>query len=223
MIKAVIVDFDDTLCLTEQTSFELENEVLHLMGRPEQSRSIHRSTWGQPLYEVIEHRSPGVDVTVFQQLMGEKIASWVEEGRIDAIPYANLDTLDKLINDGRQLYVLTSRTHNEVEHLLAADHDLAHRIKAFYYRDIMEYHKPDPRAFDGLLSDNGFARSECVYVGDSPSDAAAAKQGQMHFIASLESDLRTEHDFRAYAVDLFIEKFTKLPQAVKRLDQEVLS
>jgi phosphoglycolate phosphatase len=32
MIKAVIIDVDDTLCLTESICFELENDVLKQMG-----------------------------------------------------------------------------------------------------------------------------------------------------------------------------------------------
>jgi phosphoglycolate phosphatase len=219
MIKAVIIDFDDTLCLTEQACFELENETLRLMGRPPQPRDIHRGTWGQPLYEAITVRSPGVDVRVFRQIFEEQIPTWVQDGKLDAINPKNFDALDVLANQGKELYILTSRTHKEAEHLLAADHDLANRIKAFYYRDIMEYHKPDPRAFDILLNNHGLERSECVYVGDSPSDAAAAKQGHMHFIASLESGVRTREDFAAFEVDVFIDLFTDLPQAITTIDK----
>jgi phosphoglycolate phosphatase-like HAD superfamily hydrolase len=39
MIRAVIVDVDDTLCLTEEASFALENEVLSRMGRPPMPRA----------------------------------------------------------------------------------------------------------------------------------------------------------------------------------------
>lgn len=222
MIKAVVIDFDDTLCLTEQACFELENEVLRLMGRPPQEREVHRKTWGQPLYEAITVRSPGVDAVVFRQIMEEQIPVWVLEGKLDAVNPKNFDALDEVASQGKELYILTSRTHKEVEHLMEADHDLAGRIKAFYYRDIMEYHKPDPRAFDVLLNNHGLARSECVYVGDSPSDAAAAKQGHMHFIASLESGVRTREDFAAFEVDAFIDYLTDLPQAIRALDRNIL-
>ncbi|GEM_PF-2707710 len=33
MIKAVAIDFDDTLCLTEEATFKLENATLVRMGR----------------------------------------------------------------------------------------------------------------------------------------------------------------------------------------------
>lgn len=173
MIKAVILDFDDTLCLTEEACFILENEVLALMGAKQQTREMHHKTWGQPLFEVIKTRSPGVDAKKFRQLVQENMPLWIAENRLDHLPPKRLDILDEIVR-GKELYVLTSRTHTELEHLLAPDHELAKRVKAFYWRDIMEFHKPDPRAFDLLLQEHNLKPEECVYVGDSPSDAAAA-------------------------------------------------
>ena len=217
MIKAVIIDFDDTLCLTEKACFELENEVLGLMGATLQSRELHQKTWGQPLFEVIKERSPGVDAKKFKQLVQENMPAWVAENRMDNLPPERLTVLDELLAAGKELFILTSRTHAELAHLLAPDHGLAKRIKAFYWREIMPYHKPDPRAFDILLKDHTLQRSECVYVGDSPGDAAAAKQADLHFIASLESGLRTKTDFSDYAVDKFIRHLQDLPRVVSAL------
>lgn len=41
MIQAVVIDVDDTLCLTEAACFDLENEVLKRMGREPMPRAIH--------------------------------------------------------------------------------------------------------------------------------------------------------------------------------------
>lgn len=221
MIKAVIVDFDDTLCLTEEATFYLENEVLRQMGRTPMPREIHKSTWGQPLFDAIKTRSPGVDVERFRQLIDEVQTNWVGLGKIDAVDELRLAALDALMEQGKKLYILTSRTHQEVRHLMAPDHGLASRITTFYYRDVMEFHKPDPRAFDVLLNDHGFDRNECVYVGDSPSDAVAAKQAHMHFICSLESGVRTEEDFEGLRTDVFIPRFSDLPAAVALLDKNL--
>ena len=220
-IAAVIVDFDDTLCLTEEAAFVLENEILGMMGRPPMSRELHKTTWGQILLEAITVRSPGVDVEVFRKLLAEHIPKWVASGRLDAIDPLNLAALDALITLGKKVYILTSRTKEEVVHLLAPDHDLAKRITAFYYRDVMEFHKPDPRAFDVLLRDHAFERQACIYVGDSPSDAQAAKQAGLHFVACLESGLRTEGDFAGLNADLFIQRFADLPGAVTFIEQSL--
>lgn len=221
MIRAVIIDFDDTLCLTEAATFELENEVLVRMGRQPQPREIHKATWGKPLFEAITLRSPGVDVPAFQKLLVQAQAEWVKVGRVDAIPAENLQSLDALLDAHKELFVLTSRTHGEVAHLLEPDHHLASRVKMFYYRDIMPYHKPDPRAFDSLLQENDLDPEECVYVGDALSDAIAAKGAQMHFIACLEAGIRTRKDFNSQAVDVFAKRFVDVPAAVTQLDKRL--
>jgi phosphoglycolate phosphatase len=85
----------------------------------------------------------------------------------------------------------------------------------------MKYHKPDPRAFDSLLEENSLEAQECVYVGDSLGDAAAAKGAKLHFIASLESGLKSREDFSGYPVDAFIGSFPELAHAVHTLESSL--
>lgn len=218
VIKAVIVDFDDTLCLTEEACFNLENEVLKRMDRPPQTRDIHLTTWGQPLFEAIKVRSPGVDVDTFRKVLTKAHMDWVKLQKIDAVTEENLRTLDTLLNKGKDILILTSRTRGGLKHILEPNHHLASRVKAFYYRDVMLFHKPDPRAFHQLLEDHNLRPEECVYVGDTPSDAQAAKGAGLHFIASLEAGTRTKKDFANEQVEHFITHFKELAKAVAKLD-----
>lgn len=220
MTKAVIIDFDDTLCLTEAACFEVENEALRQMGRRPMSRSVHVSTWGQPLFDAITTRSPGIDVEAFKVAYHPIIAEYTKAGKYDEIAAVNYEALDKLAERGRLLFILTSRTRGEITHLLASDHKLAVTIKAFYYKENMQYHKPDPRAFAGLLSSNGFKPEECVYIGDSVSDAIASKEAGLKFIASLESGLRQKSDFNPRQVDKFVYKFPDVINAIAELESE---
>lgn len=219
MIEAVVVDLDDTLCLTEAACFEMENEILVKMGREPMGRDIHVSTWGTPLYEAILQRSPGVDLDEFKKLYVPTINEYTQAGKLDAIPQENLQALDQLIALGKFVMVLTSRTHEELHHLLEPDHLLAERVKAFYYRDNMQFHKPDPKAFDELMSDHNLTAANAVYIGDSVSDAVAAKEAGLHFVASLESKLRTADDFGHLPVDAFINTFPEIVQVVQELDK----
>jgi phosphoglycolate phosphatase len=218
MIEAVVVDLDDTLCLTEAACFDLENEILAKMGREPMSRDIHITTWGKPLYDAISQRSPGVDLDQFKKLYAPTIKEYVQVGKLDAIPQENLDALDQLIALGKLVMILTSRTYEELHHLLEPDHLLAERVKAFYHRDNMQFHKPDPRAFDELLRDHKFSTTNAVYIGDNVSDAIAAKEAGLHFIASLEGGLRTRGDFAHLPVDAFIDTFPEVVQVVQELD-----
>jgi phosphoglycolate phosphatase len=218
MIKAVIIDVDDTLCLTEAACFDLENEALQRMGRGSMERAVHLGTWGQPLFDAIAVRSPGINVEEFKVAYHPVIDEFIADGRLDSIPEANYQALDRLVELGKKLMLLTSRTHDEFKHLLAPDHLLAGRVSAFYYKDNMAYHKPDPRAFDEVLRDNNLQSSQCVYIGDSPSDAAASNQAGLGFIASLESGIRQRQDFDGYEVAAYIDKFPDVVNALVELE-----
>jgi beta-phosphoglucomutase-like phosphatase (HAD superfamily) len=51
MIKAVILDLDDTVCLTEEACWNLENETLAAIGRAPIPRELHKATWGKKMFE----------------------------------------------------------------------------------------------------------------------------------------------------------------------------
>lgn len=216
-IKAVIVDFDDTLCMTEAACFAMENEMLRRMHRPPQSRKVHKQTWGIPLAPAMELRSPGIDLTEFWEVFPEVHAEYVKAGRIDAIPESNIAALQELRTMELQVMILTSRTKTECEHLLHADHLVASLVDAFYHKDNTDWHKPDPRVFTHIEKDHGLKPKECVYVGDALGDAAAAKGAGLHFVASLQGGILTEQDFADFAVDAFMTKFEELPTIVRRL------
>ncbi|MFE0148871.1 HAD family hydrolase [Nonomuraea sp. NPDC059007] len=218
MIRAVVIDVDDTLCLTEAACFELENEVLACIGREPMSRDVHLSTWGQPLLEAMPSRSPGIDVEAFAAAYPAVLRRYVADGRLDVVAQENLQALDALAAAGRSLMLLTSRTEAEVEHLLAPDHALTGRLAAVYHAGNMRYSKPDARAFDELLAATGLDPHHCLYVGDSPGDARAANGAGLRFIACMQSGVRRRADFAAHRVDAFIDTFPQMVEAVAHLE-----
>jgi phosphoglycolate phosphatase len=218
MIRAVAVDLDDTLCLTEAVCFDLENEVLARLGRPPMSRAAHLATWGAPLLDAIRDRSPGVDLPGFAAEYRLVHHRYVAAGRLDVIPPENLAALDRLIAAGREVMLLTARTLAEMAHLLAPDHPLTGRLTAAYHAGNVRFGKPDPRAFDELLADAGLRPAECVYVGDGPGDARAATGAGLRFMACLESGTRDRAAFAGYRVDAFLARFADVADAVTRLD-----
>ncbi|MBB5084123.1 HAD family hydrolase [Nonomuraea endophytica] len=218
MIRAVVIDVDDTLCLTEAACFELENEVLACIGREPMSRDVHLSTWGQPLLEAMTLRSPGIDLEAFAAAYPAVLRRYVADGRLDVVAQENLQALDALAAAGRSLMLLTSRTEAEVEHLLAPDHALTGRLAAVYHAGNMRYSKPDARAFDELLAATGLDPRHCLYVGDSPGDAHAANGAGLRFIACMQSGVRRRADFADHHVDAFIDTFPQMVEAVARLE-----
>jgi phosphoglycolate phosphatase len=213
-IRAVIVDVDDTLCLTEEASFHLENEVLAEMRRPPMTRALHLSTWGEPLLEAMPHRSPGLDLDRFAALFPPMHQRYLAEGRLDVIPPSNLAALDRLVSEGRTIMLLTSRAEAEVRHLLAPDHALATRVTGAYHTGNTRFTKPDPRVFDELLTDTGFKPSQCVYIGDSPGDALAAGGADIPFIACLQSGVRHLNEFDPHYVTAAVDSFPEIPSVI---------
>lgn len=210
MLKLVLLDFDDTLCLSEESCFHFENKIAQSMGFSPMSRTIHQITWGQNLKDAILERIPGIDNEEFMRRFEASVPQAIQDGLFDSVPERNLEVLDKLKQAEKKIAILTSRSLGEVEHLLHQKHPLHRRVDAFYHSDNVEHLKPDPRVFNNALYQFNVLPRECIYIGDSPSDAVAAKGADMHFIAVLESGLRTKEDFSQQEIDLYVDKFTDI-------------
>jgi len=210
MIKLVIIDFDDTLSLTEEAFFGIENHIANGMGFPPMTREAHQKNWGVPIQKAITQRIPGIDPDEFLKNLGELLPGFVASGRVDTISDENIETLKKLKNGDKHLAILTSRKIQEAKHLLDENHHINKWIEKIYHADNLEYLKPDPRAFTQSFIDFNVEPKETVYIGDSISDGISAKGAGMHFIALLESKLRSRDDFRSVPVDFFAETFPEI-------------
>ena len=210
MIKLVLLDFDDTLCLSEEFCFHFENEVAKAMGFNPMSREVHKKTWGQHLSESIKDRIPGIDAAAFMERFEKMIPQAIAEGRFDSIPQRNIDVLKKIKEAGKKIAIVTSRSFVEIKSMMQPPHPLSTLIDKFYCRDNVDHMKPDPRVFNKALYEFDVMPIECVYVGDTLKDGFAANNSGMDFIAVLESGLVPCYAFKNVniQVDYFAEKFT---------------
>lgn len=219
MIKAIILDFDDTLCMTMQACYKIDNALVQQLGHPSISKEIYQQTWGLDYDIATSLRAPGIDVNQFRKLLAQELPKYIQSGEYDAISDERIAVLKKLREQGKKVLVLTNRDVLELQHILHPEHKLAELVEAFYYKSNMKYHKPDPRAFAHIESEHRWKPHECVYVGDSVGDAVAAKGAGLHFIASLESGLRKKSDFKSCPVDDFIYHLSELPDAISKIDK----
>jgi phosphoglycolate phosphatase len=220
MIKIVILDFDDTLCLTEKACFNIENEIAVDMGFFPMNRKTHQKNWGSPIRKAIAQRIPGIDVNEFMKRQERVVADYVKSGKLDIVPEKNLKILDELKEKGKKIAILTSRSLPEVQHLLHKTHPLNNRVEIIFHKDNSEYLKPDPRSFNQILHHFDAQPDECIYVGDSIGDAIASKGAGLHFIAILENGLLTKRDFINQNVDFFADKFSSIADYIICNDHE---
>lgn len=221
MIKHILFDFDNTLSMTEYGNFLVENESARRLGYKQQSREIHKKTAGIELKDSLKIRFPGCDSEKLMDIISNDVfPEFIKKGKIDIISFATYKTLMELKNSNYQLHILTSRRKPVVAHLLNPNHKLNKYIKSMFYLEKTVFKKPDPRVFDIPLLQLSAKPNECVYVGDSPEDLCAKKAG-LFLIISLESKLRKKEDFNEGQVDFFVEKFSKVPKAIKFLQENL--
>jgi phosphoglycolate phosphatase len=211
VIKAVILDFDDTLFMTEEVCFHLENDTGAVLGLPPMRRKVHLETWGMTVEQALPLRFPGANLSSYLHAHGEIVKQYVASGQLDQLSGQNVNALTQLNESGYKLYAVTSRDIREIGHFLDGSHILMQYLhpEAMFHKGNNAYHKPDPRVFDGVLSASGFKPSECVYAGDSLTDCRAAKGAGLLFVACLESGLRQREDFESLEAqpDGFIDTF----------------
>ncbi len=217
-IEVVALDFDDTLCPSEGPSYELENRVLATMDRGPIDRDLYRKHWGVPLLDVIGDLSPGIDVDTFATAWQVEIAESAAAGHIDIVPDENYKALDRFLEMGKTVVLLTNRAHVELAHLLIPEHPLATRLHGFYYEETVVALKPSPKVFDTMLEDYEVGPDQCLYVGDTVKDARAACGAGLHFVACLENGLTTPEDFASLPVDRFIYRFPDIVETVASIE-----
>ena len=218
MIKLILVDFDDTLYLSEEACFHLENKIAARLGFSPMSRKSHLANWGQPLNKVISQRIPGIDTDAFMKLFPVVSHEEALKGNFDNIPNKNIETIKKLKAEGYLFVILTPREGREIGHLISTGASVMNTIDGLFYQERYQYKKPDPRIF--LLPESVFkvGFNEMVYVSNTLSDVKLCNEAGVHFIASVENKLRKPEDFKSLGAKWIINKFTDLPKQIALLN-----
>jgi phosphoglycolate phosphatase-like HAD superfamily hydrolase len=88
----------------------------------------------------------------------------------------------------------------------------------------VEHHKPDPEGVFKAIDALKISPSQCIFIGDSVTDAQTANNAKIKFIASL-TGTTTKNEFKEYPVDFFLDEITKLPSYLlnKRVDAPSLN
>lgn len=85
-----------------------------------------------------------------------------------------LEVLEALHASGRQLALITSSGHQQVQHLLDK-YQLAPFFQVIIAGDDVVHHKPHPEPLEKALKALGGTKSQALMIGDSDKDLGAAK------------------------------------------------
>lgn len=190
--SAAIFDFDDTLALTMPNRWHCLVLAAQHFGTSLDPDAI-REYWGLPFGQLIERLMPAVPYEDFYRHYFDVMALNPSELAPGAEP-----VLRELKSLGIVCMVVSSGSRELVSHDLEVLGIAGYLEKLYAFEDC-EYHKPDPRVFDGVrfkLMNLGIAWENAVCLGDSTRDLIAAEGAGLQFVA-ITTGLHSRLEFRA--------------------------
>ncbi len=176
MKKAVIFDFDGTICDTLSDCADCYNAVLRSFGYPEKSEDIYRSVFGNTLAEIVRRILPEEErsrekIDAVAACYRKTYASWDKK---KSLPFPGvMDSLLKLREAGLVLAV----NSNKVQEILI---DMTEHAFPGIFSEVIGHSselpgKPDPAGVLSILGKYGLTAADAVYVGDGRSDIETAE------------------------------------------------
>lgn len=177
MIKAIILDVDDTLLNFSKYAVKEILEIIKLLNlKPVEIEKINK-LWGITIQKIVEKIWGKKHTKKFKR----EFIRLQKDKRFPPNPHA-LQLVRKL----KKQYKIGAVTSKPKElariHLKKAGFDL----KNFYFINAAEdtkYNKPDPRVFSKPIKKLKLKPKEIIYIGDSIFDYIAAKKAGLNFIA----------------------------------------
>jgi phosphoglycolate phosphatase len=184
-VRAVILDFDYTLADSSEGTIRCINHALAGLGLPLTTPEMAKQTIGLSLPDTLTFLvgapSPS-QVERFTQLFLE-MSERVMVAQTVLLPGA-FDAMAELRRRCLPLAIVSTKYRRRIEAVLERE-GLYNMFEVVIGGDDVAQPKPAP---EGLLLAASRLRLEpacCLYVGDSPTDAEAARRAGMPFIATL--------------------------------------
>lgn len=213
MIRAILFDFDYTLADTSRGVIECINSALGEMGLPAVSDEKARETIGLSLQETFVHVSDTVD----DERSAEFERLFVK--RADEV-MADLTTVYKEVHESLLflkgqflLGIASTKFRYRIETILKREEILSAFDVIVGGEDVV-YHKPHPEALLKAAHQLRCPPDEVLYVGDSVTDAEAARRASMCFVAVL-SGVTEEERFKRYSPAGIIGNVGKLGELIQ--------
>lgn len=202
-VRTIIFDFDYTLVDSAQGTIDGVNFAFEEMGLPIASDDAVRRTIGLSLPDILT------------ALAGDAYAKYTDEftrlflQRADetmvalAEFYAEVpQTVKALRGCGIQLAIVSQKTRRYIQPILEKE-NLLEEFEVIVGGGDAAF-KPDPEGLRLAVAQTGSVPANCLYVGDSVTDAETARRADIAFIAVL-SGVTPRAAFEAYDVYAILE------------------
>jgi len=214
MIRAVILDFDDTLVHSHDQVFQNMEIIARKMGLPHPKETVFNERYGSTWKDFVRQMWPQVDLTEWRNSYLTSMSSMKRSPPVAGV-HAALDLL-------AQRYVLGLVTGSGKDHVIRNAINAKIDIKKFSFiltQDEIQKPKSDPHYFDsalGKLAKIGISKEEVLFVGDSVHDLVISENTGVHFVGVLTGP-GTKDDFLEKGLDdhLIISSITSLPYLIQ--------
>lgn len=216
---AAVFDLDGTLVDTLPDLWSALNVLLAEIGRPALPAEAVRLMVGEGAASLVAQglaaTGDPLDEGARAGLTRRYVEIYAERPAADSTLYPNaLATLRRLAAEGLALGVCTNKPQGLSDAVLQAL-GVAPLLGAAVGGDALPFRKPDPRHLAAVLDRLGVGAHETVYVGDSPTDVAAARAAGVPVVAVSWGYTRVAP--AELGADALIDDFAALPAALARL------
>jgi haloacid dehalogenase superfamily, subfamily IA, variant 1 with third motif having Dx(3-4)D or Dx(3-4)E len=206
----LLFDFDYTLADSSAGIIECVNFALQKMGFKKAGSKVICRLIGLTLDDT------------FTELTGERQAERINEFKMGFKKRADevmadltflydsvADTFRILKNDGHRIGIVSTKFRYRIEAILQREGILELTDVIIGGEDVKAA-KPDPEGVFQAVAKIKFPLSQCIFIGDSTTDARTAQNAGIAFIASL-TGATTKKEFKNFPVRYFIRDMKELP------------
>lgn len=197
--KAIIFDFDETLVKSYSVKWSQHQAVAKKFYGVNLTEETIRKYWGMPFEEMIglfyEHKD-----TVENMMKSYFSLDYLYRKH----PYKDTIKVLNFFHDNNYfLGLVTSMTRESVVDDMNESEMPYDKFDLIQGSTDSEFHKPDPRVFDGIISQlvkMDIKKEEALYVGDDIRDMQAARGAGIGFVA-IPNGLTTIKEFEDQRAD----------------------
>ncbi len=219
---ALLFDFDFTLADSSRGILDCINCCFDQMGLPAVSAEAVSATIGLALPETL-HRLAGPQP---EERVREFVRLFV--ARADQVMVASTVLLDStrrmlaaMHHNGVALGIVTTKFHRRIHEVLTRE-GLRERFAVIVGGDDVRVPKPDPEGLRLALASLSASPDSALYVGDSLTDAEAARRAGLPFAAVL-SGVTPREAFAPYQPLAILDSVADLPSWLRKQKQLAIS